>query len=156
MLWMREEEKLARDVYLGLNQTWQAIEFKNIARSEQRHFDALGARISQYRQSDSAQPAVGQFSDPELQGLYYTLLNMGSTSYLDALRVGATIEDLDIRDLLAAIEETSNSDLKQTYSSLMEGSKNHMRAFVSRLEAAGASYEPQYIDPVLFDAIVGR
>jgi len=34
---MREEEKLARDVYLKLFDTWKLTVFSRIARSEQRH-----------------------------------------------------------------------------------------------------------------------
>lgn len=156
LLWIREEEKLARDVYLGLFEQWQAQEFSNIARSEQRHFDAIGANITMSGLADPALPYVGRFTNPELEELYYSLLTTGNTSYADALRVGATIEDLDIRDLMVAIEVSENTAVKRTYDSLLEGSKNHMRAFVSRLAAQGVEYEPQYIDPVLFDAIVGR
>ncbi len=156
LLWMHEEEKLARDVYQNLADTWQAVEFRNIARSEQRHFDALGSNVSRFGQIDTALPETGQFTNPELQELYYTLLTSGNASYVDALRVGATIEDLDISDLLTAINATNNATLKLTYGHLLEGSKNHLRVFVARLAAQGVAYEPQYIDPVLFDAIIGQ
>lgn len=156
LLWLREEEKLARDVYLGLFERWQTREFTNIARSEQRHFDAIGAKLAMFGLADPALPSVGQFSNPALQELYYSLLTTGSTSYADALRVGAIIEDLDIGDLLAAIETSENAAVKQTYVSLLEGSKNHLRAFVSLLATQGAEYEPQYIEPAFFDAILGR
>jgi hypothetical protein len=156
LIGLREEEKLARDVYLDLAERWQTQEFRNIARSEQRHFDIVGAQLATYGQIDPALPAVGQFADPEIQALYASLLASGNTSYVDALRVGATIEDMDIRDVLAAIEATSNPAVKRTYDSLLEASKNHLRAFVSRLTVQGATYEPQFIDEVLFDAIVGQ
>lgn len=152
---LREEEKLARDVYQELGDRWQAQEFRNIVRSEQRHFDAVGARLVAFGLNDPALPSAGQFANPELQELYNTLMSQGSASYVGALRVGATIEDLDIRDVQAAIDATSNSSIKQTYNSLLQGSKNHLRAFVSRLAEQGVEYEPQFIDEALFDSIVG-
>jgi hypothetical protein len=153
---MREEEKLARDIYSELADRWQAVEFRNIGSSEQKHFDAIGANLVKFGLSDPALSAAGRFSSAEVQNLYDTLLASGSTSYIDALQVGATIEDMDIRDLLAAIEVTANPTLKRTYDSLLQGSKNHLRAFVSRLAEQGADYQPKYIDDVLFDAIVGH
>jgi hypothetical protein len=106
--------------------------------------------------ADPALPAVGQFANDELQTFYFSLLTTGSTSYIEALKVGATIEDMDIEDLMAAIEAMANPALRLTYSHLLEGSKNHLRTFVSRLSALGVDYVPQYIDQILFDAIVGQ
>lgn len=154
--WLREEEKLARDVYLALYNVWQSREFANIAASEQRHFDAMGNRLAQFGLSDPALSAQGRFSTPDLQALHDSLVFQGSASYADALRVGATIEDMDIKDLIEAIEDSSNRSVQTTYGNLLEGSKNHLRAFVGRLNAQGQDYEPQYMDPVLFDATLGR
>ena len=156
LTWMREEEKVARDVYAALFNTWQAREFANIATAEQRHFDALGSKVRQFGLADPAMPDVGQFSNADMQGLHNGLISTGMQSYADALRVGATIEDMDIRDLDQAIESCENRTLLTTYTNLREGSKNHLRAFVSRLEALGQSYEPQYIDAAEYDAIMGR
>lgn len=156
LLWMREEEKLARDVYLTLYDRWQSRIFGNVAASEQRHFDAIGAKLRLFGLADPALTAIGQFSDQELQASYDALTASGSISYQQALVAGARIEDMDIRDLQAAIENTDNLALQRTYGNLLEGSKNHLRAFVSRLQDLGVDYTPQYIDPVLFDAIVGN
>ena len=43
LTYMREEEKVARDVYLYLNEKWNVRIFKNIAASEQTHMDAIKA-----------------------------------------------------------------------------------------------------------------
>ncbi|NCA70435.1 MAG: DUF2202 domain-containing protein [Sphingobacteriia bacterium] len=155
LLWMREEEKLAHDVYVALDAQWDLTILERIAASEQRHFDALGDKIEHYALIDPALPSEGAFSDPDLQGLFQALVEAGLESSTEALVVGATIEDLDIFDLLHAIEETDEAALKQTYEHLLEGSKNHLRAFVGQLRARGFDYAPQYIDPLLFDAIVG-
>jgi len=155
LLWMREEEKLARDIYLKLYQRWKKPVFQRIASSEQRHFDAIGTKIDLYGLIDPALPGLGQFTDAELQDTYDQLLTTGMKSYIKALTVGATIEDMDISDLQAAIEGTGDTALRTTYQNLLDGSKNHLRAFVQLLRGLGADYTPQYIDALLFDAIVG-
>jgi hypothetical protein len=155
LLWMREEEKVARDVYVNLYKLWKKPVFKRIANSEQRHFEAVGAKIELYGLTDPALAAIGQFTNPNLQAMYDQMLASGRTSYIQALMVGATIEDVDIRDLQAAIEATDEPALKTSYQNLLEGSKNHLRAFVELLQDLGGTYTPQYIDPVLYDAIVG-
>ena len=40
LLFMREEEKLAQDVYLTLFEEWSVTTFRNISNSEQTHTDA--------------------------------------------------------------------------------------------------------------------
>jgi len=154
LAWMREEEKLARDVYINLFQLWNKPVFGNISGSEQRHFDTIGDRMEQYRVPDPSLPEIGAFSNPEIQSLYDALMEQGSISATEAFWVGATIEDVDIRDLQIAIENTDISYLKTTYGNLLEGSKNHLRAFVRQLDQAGVTYEPQFIDPVLYEAII--
>ena len=155
LTWMREEEKLARDVYRTLYASTRAVVFKNIAASEQTHMDAILKKLKLFNLPDPVVNATGSFSEPELQTLYAALVDQGLVSYQDALTVGATIEDLDIRDLISAIEATDNLALKTTYQSLLEGSKNHLRAFVGLLKQLGAAYQPQYIDQELYDAILG-
>ena len=150
LLFMREEEKLARDVYLKMYKKWDASIFNNIAKAEQNHMDALLKKIDSYGLEDSITPKTGEFNDPELQALYYDLIKQGLQSYTKALEVGATIEDLDIMDIAVAIEETDKLDMQTTYQSLLEGSKNHLRSFVNLL----GEYEPQYIDQDLYDAII--
>ena len=150
LLFMREEEKLARDVYLKMYKKWGASIFNNIAKAEQNHMDALLKKIDSYGLEDSITPKTGEFNDPELQALYYDLIKQGLQSYTSALEVGATIEDLDIMDIAVAIEETDKLDMQTTYQSLLEGSKNHLRSFVNLL----GEYEPQYIDQDLYDAII--
>lgn len=155
LLWMREEEKLARDVYQALYAQWKQLEFLRIANAEQKHFDALGARLTQYGLVDPALPAPGEFSQQALQEVYWQMIDQGSRSYVQALTAGATIEEIDIADLIAAIDATTNLAIKRTYENLLEGSKNHLRAFVGLLRSLGVDYTPTHIDPVLFDAIIG-
>ncbi|MDM8541568.1 DUF2202 domain-containing protein [Desulfococcaceae bacterium HSG9] len=155
LIQMREEEKLARDVYLTLYETWNVGIFANISRAEQRHMDAVKILLDKYGIDDPmTDPAQGVFTSIEMQGLYDSLVEKGRQSLTDALYVGATIEDLDIKDLYDFLEQTDNSDIKTVYQNLAKGSRNHLRAFVSQLSANGVEYEAQYLPPVDVDEIV--
>jgi len=152
---MREEEKLAGDVYRVLYDMWKLPIFSNIARSEDRHTEAVKAIIEKYHLEDPFIEKEGVFTDPALQKLFDSLVRQGSESLAAALRVGATIEDLDIFDLQnKALPATDNEDVRTVYQTLLKGSRNHMRAFMRQLEAAGETYEAQFITPELMESIL--
>ncbi|MCB0060606.1 MAG: DUF2202 domain-containing protein [Caldilineaceae bacterium] len=156
LLFMREEEKLAHDVYVTLGETWNLPVFANIARSEQQHTDAVRTLLARYNLADpAAGKAIGVFTDPTLQALYTQLVAQGSTSLADALYVGATIEDLDIVDLQTRLAGCNHADIQRVYESLLQGSSNHLRAFTSLFEQqTGEAYVPQYLDQERYDAII--
>ncbi|MFB3777547.1 MAG: DUF2202 domain-containing protein [Bryobacteraceae bacterium] len=137
LLFMREEEKLARDVYTALYETSKLNVFRNIARSEQRHFDSVGLLLERYGVSEpvNSQPEV--FTNATLQTLYSKLVADGTTSPAAALKAGVTIEEQDIADLEAAIAATRKTDIKRVYTNLLSGSLNHLEAFQRQLEMAG-------------------
>ncbi|MDE1979311.1 MAG: DUF2202 domain-containing protein [Betaproteobacteria bacterium] len=155
LVFMREEEKLARDVYQLLYTQWGQKVFSNIAASEQQHMDAVALLLTRYNLPDpAAATAPGVFQDPHVQELFNALMAQGQTSLIAALTVGATIEDLDIQDLQTRIAATDNADIALVFNELMKGSRNHMRAFISQLTKQGVTYTPQYITQAEFDAIV--
>lgn len=155
LLFLREEEKLARDVYLTLGAQWGTPIFTNIAASEQTHMDSVAQLLTRYQLPDpAAGRGVGEFQNTTLQALYTQLVTQGSASLVGGLTVGATIEDLDIRDLERMIADTSRPDLIKVYENLMKGSRNHLRSFTAQLEAQGVTYVPQFIDQAAFEAIV--
>ncbi|WP_237702866.1 DUF2202 domain-containing protein [Thermococcus barophilus] len=154
LLWMREEEKLARDVYLTLYEMYGLQIFQNIASSEQMHMDAVLSLLEKYGIEDPAVDEVGVFTNPELQALYDQLIAMGSQSVEDALKVGALIEETDIKDLEEWIAKTDNADIIQVYENLMAGSENHLRAFTSVLQNYGITYEPQVISEDEYNEII--
>ncbi len=157
LLHMREEEKLARDVYFTLSKHYSLPAFRNIARSENQHMKIIGLLIKKYDLSDPVSEThnkVGVFKDKKLQELYKQLVERGKKSLIDALKVGATIEDLDIKDLEEALKRTDNKDIKIVYQNLMKGSRNHMRAFVRILRRLGSDYTPQYISKDEFNKIL--
>ena len=155
LVYMREEEKLARDVYLALNNKWNFRVFANIARSEQRHTDAVALLLKKYNIEDPVKnDSLGAFTNPELAGLYKQLVAKGQKSLKDALIVGATIEDLDIYDLDKRLAITDNEDVTCVFKNLRRGSENHMRAFIRQLRANGGTYKPQYISEKEFNSIL--
>lgn len=143
---MREEEKLARDVYQALYENWNHRVFYNIAQSEQRHMDFIKVLLDKYSITDPITNSFrGVFTDHELQDLYTSLVEQGSQSLVEALKVGATIEDLDIMDLYNFLEQTDNTDIKIVYQNLAKGSRNHLRTFVSQLSMNDTAYDAQFL-----------
>lgn len=155
LIFMREEEKLARDVYVFLFDRWNLLIFDNIAASEQSHTDAVLTLLNKYSITDPAENNThGVFTDSNLQALYTDLTTQGSNSLLDALVVGATIEDLDISDLNNAMLAVDNADIQYVYNNLNKGSRNHLRSFYSQILSQNGTYEPQYISQEEFNEIV--
>ncbi len=152
--YMREEEKLARDVYLAMYETYSMPIFKNIAQSERWHMNQVLCLLEYYNIPDPASADTGVFTNPDLQALYDALVAQGNTSIEDALTVGATIEDLDIFDLGESMAGTSNPAILYTFDKLSCGSGNHLRSFVAWLTNKGITYEPQYISPEDYNAII--
>jgi hypothetical protein len=144
---MREEEKLARDVYLALYEKWNLPIFSNIARSEQSHTNAVQSLLKKYDIPDPVGTDVqGVFVNQNLQDLYNSLVFEGSESVLAALEVGATIEDLDISDLRTLSSQTQNPDILRVYGELEKGSRNHIRSFNRQLlQYGGEAYSSKYI-----------
>lgn len=147
LLFMREEEKVARDVYLKLHALWGAQVFGNISASEQHHMDAILTLLDRYGLEDpAAGKDIGEFTNADLQKLYDDLWVRGSASLEEALRVGALIEEVDIQDLKNAINSSvDNQDIAYVYEQLKKGSVNHLNAFVTNLTRLGITYEAQYL-----------
>lgn len=156
LLFMREEEKLARDTYLTLYEQWEMTIFSNIASSEQMHMNAILKLIRKYDLEDpAADTAIGEFTNSYLQTLYDTLIAKGEQSGLDALEVGAIIEETDMRDIKEAIDNSLKEDIDVVYESLLCGSRNHLRSFVQNIEAlTGEAYIAQVLEQSEVDEIL--
>jgi hypothetical protein len=184
LIFMREEEKLARDVYLTLAGMYPNQEvFNTIATaSEQTHADTMRDKLAQFNLPDpnpatnNLPDSIGVFLGPEW-GWYFTekfdaLTSQARTSELAALYVGAFVEELDMNDIAVCPEVmveggypkpcglgyTDASALINTYNSLIDGSENHLRAFVGQIEAVigVGNYIAQYLPQAEVDAILGR
>jgi len=150
----REEEKLARDVYLFSYDKYGESIFNSIAQSEQQHMDQVLVLLNTYQLIDPASTERGIFTNQILQGLYNDLTVLSDISLVEALKVGAIIEDLDINDLDGLESNTTKTDLLNLYDKLECGSRNHLRSYIGQLVINGVSYEPQYISLEKFNEII--
>ena len=153
---MREEEKLAHDVYMTLYDQWDsAASFRTSARASRPTPTPSKTLLDRYGLADPASSEIGVFTNPDLQALYNDLVARGSQSLAEALKVGAAIEEIDILDLQERLAQTDNADIQQVFTNLMNGSYNHLRAFVSTLNTqTGETYQPQYLSAEAYQAII--
>jgi len=139
---MRQEEKLARDVYLILYDEYNTPIFLNISKSEQRHMDAMKRLIDKFKLEDPvSDDTIGAFplsvgNDIDFNSLYDDLVDRGMNSYCDALQVGIDIEELDIEDIENALlmDDVNAQAVNKVLNNLLNGSYNHLRAFSSQYE----------------------
>ncbi|MEQ1536973.1 MAG: DUF2202 domain-containing protein [Burkholderiaceae bacterium] len=157
LMYIREEEKLAYDVYIKLNAQWggSTQTFGNISSSEVKHMDAVHELLMRYNIPDTAAGlSAGVFNNAKLQNLYTQLAASGSVSLIDALKVGAAIEEIDMVDLQTDMSKVDNQDIRMVYENLLKGSRNHLRAFVNNLLKQGVTYVPQYMNTNDYQAII--
>jgi hypothetical protein len=155
LIFMYEEEKLAHDVYVTLYNQSGSPSFQNIANSELTHMQAIQNLLVRYALQVPDSSQVGVFTNAELQALYPDLVARGSQSLSEALKVGGAIEELDILDLQGRLLQTDNADIQQVYTSLLNGSSNHLRAFTIALaNQTGETYVPQYLTQAEFQSIL--
>ena len=157
ILFMREEEKLARDVYMTLGDVWGTPIFTNIAGAESMHMTSIEMLITHYGLDDPVdENPVGVFVNPTLQTMYDDLVATGSRSLIEALEVGALIEEVDIKDLIDSIAETEASDVLRVWEQLLSGSQNHLKAFTSQLAAQDIVYVPTVLDAATYDQMLSE
>jgi hypothetical protein len=156
LLFIREEEKMARDVYRVLYEKWGNPIFANIIESEQGHMDSMANLLSFYGLDDPVtSDETGEFNNEDIVGLYSYLVEWGSQSEIDALLVGTYIEEYDILDIWKAYNETDEERIQAVYQNLYEGSYNHLDAFVYVYElVAGESYGLQLLTEEEYDDVM--
>ncbi len=153
LLFMLEEEKLARDTYNYLYNVWGSNVFNNIKDSEQTHMNTVSNLLDQNNISYTILPE-GQFEDESLQLLFNQFVEDGQVSVLSAYNIGALIEDLDISDLEEFINETNNEDIVIAYNLLECGSRNHLRSYVTNITDNDGQYLPQFLSLEDFNDII--
>ena len=131
LLYLVEEEKLARDVYAALDAVSISPKFKNISGAEQTHMDYISALLVTYGiKNPTIGKKPGEFTNKSLSALYKTLVTKGKKSSIDALQVGILIEKKDLADLATLSKSVTQTDIKTAISYLKKGSENHLRAFL--------------------------
>lgn len=156
LLFMREEEKLARDAYLVLYSKYEHQVFNNISQSEQVHTDAIMKLLNYYDLQDPFIDNIGEFVDPSLDALFDELMILGANNLDSALVVGALIEETDIEDIAILVEATDVKNIIQVYENLLSGSENHLRAFVHDLNKRGIDYQPRILPLDQFNEIINN
>lgn len=154
LLKMKEEEKLARDVYAVLAKKWGSQVFTNISAAENNHLNAIVLLLSNYGSTETSIGEAGVFVDTAVQTLYNDLVAKASVSVEEAYKIGALIEEMDIKDLTEALSSTTNENVTLVFENLLKGSRNHLRAFNRQLTTLGIVYTPVYISQADYDLIV--
>lgn len=157
LLFMREEEKLARDVNQEFYDMYAIPVFLNISKSEQQHTNAVLSLITKYNLEDPiTNDTRGIFINSDLLKMYNDLIELGNDDIIEALKAGALIEETDIIDLEEAIEKTDNEDISTIYTNLRNASYNHLKAFVAQLKFRGVTYEPALLGADIYNDIIGE
>jgi len=154
LLKMKEEEKLARDVYSILYQKWGSQIFSNISTAESNHLNAIILLLTNYGAVETSIGEAGIFADSEVQKLYDELVAKAILSIGEAYKTGALIEEMDIKDLTESLSSTSNENVIMVFDNLLKGSSNHLRAFNRQLTTLGVVYSPVFINQADYDLIV--
>ena len=153
LVFMLEEEKLARDTYEYLGNIWALNQFSNIKLSEETHINLVANLLEVYKIDYNLLPA-GEFQNQNLQELYNQFAIQGKIDLANALQIGATIEDLDIVDLENFINVTTNASIKDVFENLQCGSRNHLRSFITSIEKSGGTYTPQFLTENEYNLII--
>ncbi|MBN2767118.1 MAG: DUF2202 domain-containing protein [Paludibacteraceae bacterium] len=152
---MREEEKMAMDIYAYFYEKYQIPIFNNIAKSESKHTSAVLRLVNYFGLKDPALEPTAEYSNEEIQHLY-TKLTSEANTIEEALSTGAFIEEYDIADLKKLIAETQNADIKLVYANLLRGSENHIKAFAKQLKFRGIEYVPQILSQEEYNSIINE
>jgi hypothetical protein len=180
LVFICEEEKLARDVYRVLGRRFPEIaSFAVMAENKEASNCAVQELLHKYRVSvPRVNRNVGEFSWG-IYGRYFTekymvLTGQGSSSPLNALYVGAFIEELNILDIkqcpkaivdiangindtsACGIEYTDNPDVLGMYEDLLNESREHLRLLVKDIDQliGAGNYQAQVLQQKEVDTII--
>lgn len=154
IMFILEEEKMARDLYFEFSKKYENKVFNNMYQGEQSHMKAMQKLVSRYNLEDpTAKRDVGEFHNRQIQKMHGELLEQGNKNFVEALKVGAEVEERDIDDIQDNIKNTSKADILFVYENLKRSSKNHLRAFIKKLNQEGEEYKPKYLEQAEFNSI---
>jgi len=156
LLFMWEEEKMAKDVYTFFNEKYNHRIFGNINKSEAMHQSAINRLMEGFAITRQGSDTPGVFNNKQIGELYNTLIERGEKSFIEALKAGALIEETDILDLKTWLNETENPFITRVYSNLLRASENHLRAFTGVLKIQEIIYEPEILNDDYYFAILNR
>jgi hypothetical protein len=182
LVFICEEEKLARDVYRMLARRFPEVGvFTDMEENREHSHCAVLELLRKYRVSiPRVNDNVGVFSWG-IYGRYFTekylvLTNQGSISPVNALYVGAFMEELNIQEITqcpkvvvdvsngigevsaCGMRYTDNPDVLRVYDKLLEESRRHLRMLVSAIEqhTGDGKYQAQVLQQQEVDEILSR
>jgi hypothetical protein len=130
LLYLVEEEKMARDVYAALEAFSISPKFANISGAEQTHMNLVSALLITYGiKNPTTGKAAGVFTNKSVASLYKTLVTKGKKSAIDALQVGILVEEKNLATIATLSKTAKKTDIKTTLALLKSGSENHLAAF---------------------------
>lgn len=141
-----DEERMAGELYVAFGKKHAARPFTNIPRAEARHREIL-QQLATRAGLTVAAAAAGRYETAAIQARHDALWARGQASLIEALKVGALVEEQDIADLRALAATTDHPDLRAAVAVLERGSRHHLAAFVHNLRARGVDYEAQVLPP---------
>ncbi|MDP3452977.1 MAG: DUF2202 domain-containing protein [Bacteroidales bacterium] len=150
---VREDEKLARDVYTYFFDKFELAPFSRIAKAEANHIAAVERLFYFYSISYPAVAPMGEFNDADRKAYYESLINKGDTA-LEAYKATAYLEEKDVADYTLVLGSIQNPNIKMVIENLIKGSSNHLRASVRQVNALGGTYAPAFLTQEKYDQIV--
>ena len=138
---------MAGELYRTFGEKQEVMPFRNIPRAEARHRQLLENLATRAGLAPARPTTAGHFETLAIQARYDALLARGQASPIEALKVGALVEEQDIADLRALAAATDSPELKAATTALEQGSRHHLNAFVRNLRARGIDYVAQVLTP---------
>ncbi|MET0410380.1 MAG: DUF2202 domain-containing protein [Polyangiaceae bacterium] len=157
LLHVSQQEKLARDFYSSLSETWRLDVFHTTSGSEDIHADALRTLLGRYKLPDPAYGlARGEFNRVDLTERYDDLIARGRFSAVEALKAAASVEELEIEDISERLPRVQSPELSNVLESVVASDKHHLRSLVVALRRLGHTYSPTRLPREQFDLILGE
>ncbi len=156
---LREEEKVAHNVYEVLYAIWNEPSFLEIMSEEAEHMEVLKHLL---KQKDIPDPLEGIetdngiFTRPALKKMFEDLTAQGARSVTEAYKVAAIFEETDIRDLTNRFNATQDPDVREVYDELIHASEHHLRTCVQNLKRLGYAYPPTVLPREDYERIIKR
>jgi len=150
---VREDEKLARDVYNYFFEKYELRTFSNISKAEVTHITAVERLFYFYSINYPAVGPAGQFNDSARKEYYDNLVNKGVTA-LEAFKSTTYLEEKDIADYTSVLKDVQNPNIKVVIENLIKGSMNHLKSSYRQVIALGGTYTPAFLTQEKFDEII--
>jgi hypothetical protein len=152
---VREDEKVARDLYAAFFEKYKLKAFENLSKAEINHIRAVELLMDYYEIEYPEAGDYGKFTDPARQQLYDSLLLKGETA-LEAFKVMAQLEEDNIVSYLKVLEDIDNDNIGIVIENLERASENHFKATIRQITALGGEYTARYMTQEQYSAIIAK